>query len=154
MIAFGSDLVARGVFKTVIFFFVMIDHTHEDIDATFSEVASQTQNKSIVTLLQLMAECWKCMVDIHMVLWLITNVAAYKDYLVKHEVLKMKSQSMPMAFQFSMLENVPIYQYKQNINDACYPQGQCIWKKDSITKQLKVPNDLPSAKRMAHKYKH
>jgi hypothetical protein len=94
------------------------------------------------------------MVDIHMVPWLIIEVVAYKDYLAKHEVLKINCQSMPMAFQFSMRENVSIYQYKQNINDAwLLSQERCIWKEDSITKQLKVPNDSPSAKRMAHKYK-
>jgi hypothetical protein len=75
------------------------------------------------------------MVDIHMVPWLITEIAAYKDYLVKHEVLKINRQSMPMAFQFSMQKNVPNYQYKQNINDVWLPsQGQCILKEDPITK--------------------
>jgi hypothetical protein len=118
MLAFGSDLVARGVFETVTFFFLMVGHTHEDIDASFSKVATQTRNKDIKTLPQLMAECWKCMVNLHMVPWLITEVAAYKDYLLKHEVIKIKGQSMPMAFQFSMRNNVPIYQYKQNTNDA------------------------------------
>jgi hypothetical protein len=49
MIAFGSDLVARGVSETIIFFF-LVDHTHEGIDAIFSRVASQTQNKSIEIL--------------------------------------------------------------------------------------------------------
>jgi hypothetical protein len=56
-----------------------------------------------------MVERWKCMVDIHLVPWVITEVAAYKDYLIKHEVLKINDQSMPMAFQFSMQENIPIY---------------------------------------------
>ena len=154
MIAFGSDLVARGIFETVTFFFLMVGHTHEDIDATFSKVASQTRQKSIDTLPQLMAECWKCMVETHMVPWLITEVCAYKDYLEKHEVLKIRGQRLPMAFRFSMRDNIPIYQYKQNINDAWLPpQGRCIWKQDPITKQLKVPNDSPCAKRMAHKYK-
>jgi hypothetical protein len=73
MIAFGSDLVLIGVFETVLFFFLMVGHTHEDIDATFSKATSQTQNKSIEAFPQLMAEYWKCMVDIHMVPWLITN---------------------------------------------------------------------------------
>jgi hypothetical protein len=101
-----------------------------------------------------MVECWKCMIDIYMVPWFITEVAAYKNYLVKHEVLKINGQSMPMAFQFFMQKNVPIYQYKQNIKDAWLPlQGRCIWKEDFIMKQLKVPNDLRSAKRMVHKYK-
>jgi hypothetical protein len=36
MIAFGSDLVARGIFETVTIFFLIVGHTHEDIDATFS----------------------------------------------------------------------------------------------------------------------
>jgi hypothetical protein len=98
MIAFGSDLVARGVFDTVTFFFLMVGHTHKNIDANFSKVASQTQNKSIEILPQLMAECWKCMAEIYMVLWLITEVVAYKDYLLKHEVLKINRQSMPIAF--------------------------------------------------------
>jgi hypothetical protein len=61
------------------------------------------------------------MVDIHMVSWLIIEVAVYKGYLVKHEVLKINDQSLPMNFQFSMRENIPIYQYKQNINNASLP---------------------------------
>jgi hypothetical protein len=40
MIAFGSDLVARGVLETITFFFLIVGHTHEDIDAFFSKVAS------------------------------------------------------------------------------------------------------------------
>jgi hypothetical protein len=40
MIAFGSDLVAKGVFKTILFFFLIVGHTHEGIDATFLKVAS------------------------------------------------------------------------------------------------------------------
>jgi hypothetical protein len=50
MIAFSSDLVVRGVFETVTFFFLIVYYIHEDIDATFSKMASQTQNKSIETL--------------------------------------------------------------------------------------------------------
>jgi hypothetical protein len=50
IIAFRSDLVARGVFKIVTFFFLMVGHTHEEIEATFLKMAYQTQNKSIETL--------------------------------------------------------------------------------------------------------
>jgi hypothetical protein len=42
MIAFGSDLIARGVFETITFFFLMVGHTHEDIDAILSKMATQT----------------------------------------------------------------------------------------------------------------
>jgi hypothetical protein len=55
---------------------------------------------------------------------------------------------MPMAFQFSIFTSTS----KTSMMPG-YPEGRCIWKEDPITKQLKVPNDLPNAKRMAHKYK-
>lgn len=38
VMAFCSDLVTRGVFETMVMSFLMVGHTHEDVDA-FSKVA-------------------------------------------------------------------------------------------------------------------
>jgi hypothetical protein len=51
ILAFGSNLVAKRVFITVTFCFVMVGHIHENIDAACSKVASQTRHTNIETLL-------------------------------------------------------------------------------------------------------
>lgn len=58
ILAFCSELVSRGVFETVTMNFLMVGHTHEDIDALFSKVALQILDKEVVTFPQLMAETW------------------------------------------------------------------------------------------------
>ncbi|KAL3698380.1 hypothetical protein R1sor_012456 [Riccia sorocarpa] len=46
VLAFCSELVIRGVFETVEVNFLMVGHTHEDVDALFSKVSAQTINKT------------------------------------------------------------------------------------------------------------
>jgi hypothetical protein len=55
---------------------------------------------------------------LHMVPWLITKMAAYKEYLSKHNMIKINGQSVPLAFSFLMRDNFPIYQYKHSTNDS------------------------------------
>jgi hypothetical protein len=47
--------------------------------------------------------------------------------------LKINGQSMPMAFQFSMQKNVPIYQYKQNINNVWLPAKDGVFRKKILS---------------------
>ncbi|KAL3694016.1 hypothetical protein R1sor_007667 [Riccia sorocarpa] len=56
VLAFCSELVIRGVFETLEVNFLMVGHTHEDVDALFSKVSAQTINKDVLTLPALMAE--------------------------------------------------------------------------------------------------
>ncbi|KAL3696219.1 hypothetical protein R1sor_010295 [Riccia sorocarpa] len=58
VLAFCSELVIRGVFEIVEVNFLMVGHTHEDVDALFSKVSARTINKDVLTLPALMAEVW------------------------------------------------------------------------------------------------
>ena len=49
-----SLLVAKGVFKTVHLGFLMVGHTHEDIDAMFSRFSERLQTKMTFTFPNLM----------------------------------------------------------------------------------------------------
>jgi hypothetical protein len=153
MLAFSSDLVARGIFETVTMSFLMTGHTHEDIDAAFSKVSYRTKGKDIGTLPELMAEVWECMQEMHMVPSLITEVASYKAYIKRHKVKPITGHSLPVAFHFSMKNNKPIYQWKASINEPWMPEnGRCIWVGDKVTNQLIIPVDDPFSKNMRNTY--
>src|SRR5450759_2321719 len=153
MLAFCSDLVARGIFDTVTIGFLMKGHTHEDIDAAFSKVSFRTKGKDIGTLPQLMAEVWECMQEMHMVPSLITEVASYKAYIKRHKVKPIQGHSFPVAFHFSMRDNKPIYQWKVSITVPWIPEkGRCIWVEDKIAKKLIIPVDDPLSKNMRNTY--
>ncbi|KAL3695807.1 hypothetical protein R1sor_009883 [Riccia sorocarpa] len=79
VLAFCSELVIRGVFETVEVNFLMVGHTHEDVDALFSKVSAQTINKDVLTLPALMAEIWDSE-TMHPVPLLLEEVADYKSY--------------------------------------------------------------------------
>ena len=53
--AFCSELVARGVFKIVEVGFLMVGHTHEDVDALFSKVSAELRHKEVDNLHRLMS---------------------------------------------------------------------------------------------------
>ena len=153
ILAFCSDLVARGIFETITMSFLMVGHTHEDIDAAFSKVALRTKGKNIGTLPELMAEVWECMEEMHMVPSMITEVVAYKEYLQRYKVKQIVGHSAPVAFCFSMKDNKPIFQYKANNNSPWIPKnGRTIWAIDPTTKHLIVPIDDPYAKKMLRTY--
>ncbi|KAL3686013.1 hypothetical protein R1sor_004035 [Riccia sorocarpa] len=79
VLAFCSELVIRGVFETVEVNFLMVGHTHEDVDALFSKVSAQIINKDVLTLPALMAEIWDNE-TMHPVPLLLEEVADYKSY--------------------------------------------------------------------------
>ncbi|KAL3683360.1 hypothetical protein R1sor_001382 [Riccia sorocarpa] len=53
MMAFFSELVIRGVFKTVFMSFLIVGHTHEDVDAFFSKVNKMLSFQHISNVPQL-----------------------------------------------------------------------------------------------------
>lgn len=149
VMAFCSDLVSRGVFETVTMSFLMVGHTHEDVDALFSKIALQIRGREVATVRAMMTEVWLCQ-EVHPVPSLITEVADYKGYLESfHMNFDIIGQSFPVAFLFSMRNNVPIYQYKARQSDTWIPvNGRCIWTTDASTKLKILPFGDPPAKRM------
>ncbi|KAL3699356.1 hypothetical protein R1sor_017378 [Riccia sorocarpa] len=84
VLAFCSELVIRGVFETVEVNFLMVWHTHEDVDALFSKVSARRVNKDVLTLPALMAEIWESE-SMHPVPMLMEEVADYKTYVNSYQ---------------------------------------------------------------------
>jgi hypothetical protein len=127
VMAFCSQLVLRGVFETITVSFLMVGHTHEDVDALFSRVGIRIYNKELATLFSLMAEVWEC-TSKHPVPRFIQEVAAYKAY-IGNFVKRIEGQSAPVQFLFSMKNNIPVYQYRDSIKGEWLPtKGKSLWK--------------------------
>ncbi len=65
-----------------------------------------------------------------------------------------KGQFVSMAFQFFMKNNVLVFQTKKHINSSwSLHNGVCIWKEDTIQKELQFPSGEPKSKVLAPMYK-
>ncbi|KAL3679124.1 hypothetical protein R1sor_022080 [Riccia sorocarpa] len=137
VLAFCSELVIRGVFETIEVNFLMVGHTHEDVDALFSKVSAQTINKDVLTLPALMAEIWDSE-TMHPVPLLLEEVADYKSY-VDNFLGLLVGHSQPLGFRFSMANNVPIYRCLFLVPE----EGHTLWKKKDG--QFRFPMGEPRA---------
>ncbi|KAL3678822.1 hypothetical protein R1sor_021778 [Riccia sorocarpa] len=107
--------------------FLMVGHTHEDVDALFSKVSAQTINKDVLTLPALMAEVWDSKA-MHPVPLLLEEVADYKSY-VDSFLGPLVGHSQPLGFRFSMANNVPIYKCQFKVDGPWTPDtGSTLWK--------------------------
>ncbi|KAL3685746.1 hypothetical protein R1sor_003768 [Riccia sorocarpa] len=142
VLAFCSELVKRGIFEIVEVNFLMVGHTHEDIDALFSKVSARTINKDVLTLPTLMAEIWESEA-MHPVPLLLEEVADYKSY-VGGLLDKLEGHSQPIGFRFSMANNVPIYKFQAKVDGPWMPEGgHSLWKKRNG--QFIFPEEEPRA---------
>ncbi|KAL3693141.1 hypothetical protein R1sor_006792 [Riccia sorocarpa] len=142
VLAFCSELVIRGVFEIVEINFLMVGHTHEDVDALISKVSARTINKDVLTLPALMAEVWGSEA-MHPVPMLLEEVADYKTY--ANECLKsLIGHSQPIGFRFSMADNVPVYRTQKYVDGPWTPEGGlCLWTK--MDGHILVPTGEPKA---------
>ncbi|KAL3691620.1 hypothetical protein R1sor_005271 [Riccia sorocarpa] len=122
--------------------FLMVGHTHEDVDALFSKVSAQTMHKDVLSLPALMAEIWDSEI-MHPVPILLEEVADYKSYV--HGFLKpLEGHSKPLGFKFSMVNNVPVYRYQRRVDGPWIPEaGISLWKK--VDGRYTVPDGEPLA---------
>lgn len=128
MMAFLSELVARGVFKTIIMSFLIVGHTHEDVDAFFSKVNKSLACKHVSSIPQLLAEVHGAE-EKRAVPRFITEVADYKAH-AKPYSNRIKGIRAPVAFKFTMLDNRPIYQYQETYGGPWLPTfGNSIWRR-------------------------
>ena len=77
--AYLSLLVARGVFDTVQLGFLMVGHTHEDIDALFSRFSEKIRKQAVFTFPHLMKIFNEC-VSMHPTPFLLQKVADFKGF--------------------------------------------------------------------------
>ncbi|KAL3676823.1 hypothetical protein R1sor_026771 [Riccia sorocarpa] len=171
VLAFCSELVIRGVFENVEVCteypeqllsslasgriamdlqitdciagkLIMVGHTHEDVDALLSKVSARTVNKDVLTLPALMAEIWESE-SMHLVPMLMEEIADYKTY-VNTYLKPLIGQSQPLAFRFSMADNVPIYRAQWKVDGPWLPEGgNSLWK--MVDGQFTLPTGEPKA---------
>lgn len=133
--------------------FLMVGHTHEDVDAFFSKVSTRVKGVEVATLPGMMAEVWESE-STHPVPKLITEVADYKKYLKSFKINEIHGQSAPVAFLFSMRNNVPIYQYKASVKQPWIPiNGRVLWSQEEEN-VYRLPRGEPLAKPMENVHMH
>ena len=117
LFAYLSLLVARGVFKTIQLGFVMVGHTHEDIDAMFSIFSQKLRVGQNFTLPHLMdtlrTSSTSCPAP-----FLLTQVPDFKNfcdgYLCDGQEALI-GHSKPLQFFFFINGETPVIQYKIHV---------------------------------------
>ncbi|KAL3675995.1 hypothetical protein R1sor_025943 [Riccia sorocarpa] len=128
LMAFFSELVARGVFKTVFMYFLIVGHTHEDVDAFFSKVNRALSFQHISNIPQLMAAVMEAE-EKKALPRFITEVVDYKAHALPYRK-PIKGVSQPVAFKFYMQDNKPMYQYQKTYGGPWAPTcGDSLWKR-------------------------
>ncbi|KAL3675770.1 hypothetical protein R1sor_025718 [Riccia sorocarpa] len=124
LMAFFSELVARGVFKTMFMYFLIVGHTHEDVDAFFSKVNRAVSFQHISSIPQLMAAVMEAE-EKKALPRFITEVADYKAHALPYRK-PIKGVSQPVAFKFYMQDNKPMYQYQKTYGGPWAPTSEDI----------------------------
>ncbi|KAL3698901.1 hypothetical protein R1sor_012977 [Riccia sorocarpa] len=142
VMAFCSELVAIGCCKTITMSFLVVGHTHEDVDAFFSKVNVAQAGKSIESLPHFLevvhnAQSSKAYPR------LIHEVADYKRH-VAHYIVKIEGQSAPVAFKFWIRDNIPVYQVKEIYGGKWVPEhGRTLWKRQDPESPTNFNVQLP-----------
>ncbi|KAL3700685.1 hypothetical protein R1sor_018707 [Riccia sorocarpa] len=95
MMVFCSELVARGCCKMITMSFLVVGHTHEDVDAFFSKVNAAQARNDIESLLHFLAVVYHAQSS-KAYPRVIQEVADYKEH-VKDYMEKITGQSAPQS---------------------------------------------------------
>ncbi|KAL3694817.1 hypothetical protein R1sor_008468 [Riccia sorocarpa] len=152
MMAFFSELVIRGVFKTVFMSFLIVGHTHEDVDAFFSKVNKMLSFQHISNVPQLMAAMMEAE-EKKALPRFITEVADYKAHALSYRKPRLdrksktdfsvvpppdqESLSSGMASNHVATEDIVTYlkvyiKHIKSIRDKTNPSSECYETDSSI----------------------
>ncbi|KAL3697524.1 hypothetical protein R1sor_011600 [Riccia sorocarpa] len=142
MMAFCSELIARGCCKTITMSFLLVGHTHEDVDAFFSKVNAAQGGKNIESLPHFLAEVYHAQSS-KAYPRLIQEMADHKLHAIDY-VDKISGQSAPVAFRFYIRDNLPVYQVQENYGDRWVPpHGRSMWKRSNPDSDINFEVVLP-----------
>ena len=102
--AYLSLLVAKGLFDMVQLGFLMVGHTHEDINALFSHFLEEIRTTQVFSFPHLMQKFNEC-TQTHLAPFLMQQVPNFKDFVkgYLHEgAYKLVGHSKPLQFRFYM----------------------------------------------------
>ena len=151
LFAYLSLLVARGVFKTIQLGFLMVGHTHEDIDAMFSRFSEKLRVSQTYTLPHLM-DTLRTSSASSPAPFMLTKVPDFKKYCdgyICDGQETLIGHSKPLQFRFFMQDDTPVMQYKAHVGVLNWSGSIHIWKKDVEGKPM-LPQGNPPLVPMAN----
>jgi hypothetical protein len=143
-------LVAKGIFEEVFVSFLLVGHTHEDIDATFRRWSMNLRENDFPTILSLMKSFMLVDLKSHkIILSLIEEVLAFMDFInpfIARGKDKLIGHTRGQQFKFLMQDGEPIMQYKILCTDSLWKPDTSIklWRIDANRKQM-LPEEDPLA---------
>ena len=145
LFAYLSMLVARGVFKTIQLGFLMVGHTHEDIDAMFSRFSEKLRVTQTYTLPHLM-DTLRNSSSSSPAPFLLTKIPDFKQYCDGYlcdgqDILV--GHSKPLQFRFFMQDETPMMQYKAHVGVSNWSGSIRLWKTDTEGKPMLPHGDPP-----------
>lgn len=160
---FWSLLVAKKIVREVIVSFMMVGHTHDDIDASFGRWSMVLKEKDHSTLPLLMKSYMDLDKDGPMIPHLIEEVPDFKKFIApyiasgRHQ--KLKGHSKGSQFIFFLHENGwPLMQYKLACTDKewkpTHIPGIKLWKEDNEGMPILPPDDAEPSAVKPRKLKH
>ena len=145
--AYWSLLVAKGIFKEVFVSFLLVAHTHDDIDASFGQWSMKLREKDFPTIPLLM----KSYVDLenvpvipHMIEEVPDFKASIKLY-IRSGAHRLIGHTKVQQLRFYMCDHgVPAMQYKLlcTTQDWSPPEGLLIWRVDGEGRTM-LPDGKP-----------
>ena len=138
LMAFMSMLTHGGVFKEIQVGFLLVGHTHEDIDAYFSHFSKTLKNRNIVVVADLMKSFMESQ-KMSFIPKFVQEVANFKSFIQGHLCggpLRLIGLRDIHLFKFYVdEEGWPIIQYKESTTDTTWlpcnkqalPYGKQIW---------------------------
>ncbi|KAL3691171.1 hypothetical protein R1sor_004822 [Riccia sorocarpa] len=142
MMAFCNELVARGCCKMITMSFLVVGHTHEDVDAFFSKVNAAQVGKDTESLPHFLVVVYHAQSS-KAYPRVIQEMADYKEH-VKDYMEKITSQSAPVAIRFYMRDNIPVYQVQENYGGVWVPPyGRTVWKRCELESEKNFQVVLP-----------
>jgi hypothetical protein len=140
-------LVAKGIFEEVFVSFLLVGHTHEDIDATFGRWSMKLHENDYSTVLLLMKSFMLVDPKSHKIIpSLIEEVPDFKDFInpfIARGRDKFIGHTRGQQFKFSMQDGEPIMQYKILCTDSLWKPDTSIklWRIDANGKQMLLEGD-------------
>ena len=136
---FLSLLTALGVFITIEVGFLLVGHTHEDIDGTYGRMSSNLKSKDIYYLPEMM-DAYP-IIEENQVFppTLIDKVYDFKSFLnryIKEGKNALFGHLNVQYFQFLVLNDVPILRYKELNRDIEWSELVELWNIDDVGRPI------------------
>ena len=144
--AFLSLLTTQGVFKEIQVGFLLVGHTHEDIDAYFSHLSKSLKSKNTFVVADLMKAFMESQ-ELSFLPEFIQEVGDFKSF-VKGFLYSGMAHIIVLGemhlFKFYVDANgVPVMKYKKSTTDSNFlpsdRPSRCLWKKDSRGRPVLPP---------------